>query len=103
MQKDAVAIIGGTGDQGLGLAHRFCAAGRPVRIGGRKPERAEAAAEDVRRAVPGADVTGSVNEQAARAAAGGIVILSVPFEHTIATLKPLAAELAPGSVLVSMG
>ena len=31
MSKDVVAILGGTGDQGLGLAYRFAAAGRPVR------------------------------------------------------------------------
>jgi 8-hydroxy-5-deazaflavin:NADPH oxidoreductase len=103
MPKDTVAIIGGTGDQGLGLAYRFCAAGRPVRIGSRKLDRAQAAADEVRKAVPAADVTGSLNEDATRAAAGGIVILSVPFEHTIDTLKALAPELAPGAVVVSMG
>jgi predicted dinucleotide-binding enzyme len=43
--REAVAILGGTGDQGLGLAYRFAAAGRPVRIGSRKEERALAAAE----------------------------------------------------------
>jgi 8-hydroxy-5-deazaflavin:NADPH oxidoreductase len=102
MSKQTIAIIGGTGDQGLGLAYRFAAAGRPVRIGSRKLERAQGAADEVRKAVPGADVTGELNEHAVRASAGGIVILSVPFEHTVGTLKGLAPELAPGAVVVSM-
>ena len=51
-QADAIAILGGTGDQGLGLALRFAKAGRTVVIGSRKTERAVAAAEEVRAAVP---------------------------------------------------
>ena len=39
MNENAIAILGGTGDQGLGLAYRFCQAGRPVVIGSRKLER----------------------------------------------------------------
>ncbi|MFP8874506.1 MAG: NAD(P)-binding domain-containing protein, partial [Myxococcota bacterium] len=46
MANDAIAILGGTGDQGLGLALRFTAAGRSVVIGSRRLERAEAAAEE---------------------------------------------------------
>jgi NADPH-dependent F420 reductase len=87
---ETVAILGGTGDQGLGLAYRFAVAGRPVRIGSRKEERALAAAEDVRTKVADADVA-------------GIVILSVPFEHTVSTLKSIRDELTPGTILVSMG
>jgi NADPH-dependent F420 reductase len=98
---DAVAILGGTGDQGLGLALRFARAGRPVRIGSRKFERAQAAAEQVRGSVPGADVEAHENADAARRAA--IVILSVPFEHTAATVKEMRDALAPGQIVVSMG
>ena len=47
---NAIAILGGTGEQGLGLALRFATAGRPVRIGSRSIERANAAAERVRAA-----------------------------------------------------
>jgi len=103
MAKDTVAILGGTGDQGLGLAVRFAAAGRPVRIGSRKQERALAAADEIRGKVADADVAGFENAEATRAAAGGIVIISVPFEHTVSTLKSMRDELAPGTVLVSMG
>lgn len=100
-RDDAIAILGGTGDQGLGLALRFAKAGRPVVIGSRVPERAVAAADEVRRAVPGADVVGLGNPDAT--AAAPIVILSVPFEHTASTVKAIKDTLVPGHVLVSMG
>ena len=100
-KPDAIAILGGTGDQGLGLALRFARAGRPVVIGSRKEERAIAAAEEVRKAVPGADVAGFENAEAARRA--DIVILSLPFEHIAVTLKALREVLSPGQIVVSMG
>lgn len=103
MSKEAVAILGGTGEQGLGLAYRFAVAGRPVRIGSRKEDRALEAMRDVAAKVPGADVTGHENAAAVREARGGIVILSVPFEHMAGTIKAVRDELAPGTVLVSMG
>ena len=87
----------------MGLAYRFAQAGRPVRIGSRKVERAEAATKDVLEKVPGSDVAGFDNSEATRAAAGGIVILSVPFEHTASTLKGILEDLGEGTTLVSMG
>jgi NADPH-dependent F420 reductase len=99
-KNDAIAILGGTGDQGLGLALRFAKAGRPVVIGSRKLDRAETARDEVLAAVPGADVQGFGNEDATRAAR--IVILSVPFEHTASTVKTVKECLAGGQILVSM-
>src|SRR4029453_13372194 len=52
MNENAIAILGGTGDQGLGLALRFAKAGRPVVIGSRKLDRAPQAADEGRAAVP---------------------------------------------------
>jgi len=101
MNDDAIAILGGTGDQGLGLALRFAKAGRPVVIGSRKLERAVQAADEVRAAVPDAEVVGLENADATRRAP--IVILSVPFEHTAGTLKAIRESLAPGQIVVSMG
>lgn len=101
MSDSPVAILGGTGDQGLGLALRFCAAGRPVVIGSRKLERAVEAAENVGKQVPDARVEGLENGDAA--ARAEIVILSVPFEHTAGTVKAIREHLRPGQVLVSMG
>jgi hypothetical protein len=100
VRDDAIAILGGTGDQGLGLALRFARAGRPVVIGSRQAERAVAAAEQVAKAVPGADVVG--RENAGAAASAPIVILSVPFEHTAATVKGLKGSLSAGQIVVSM-
>ena len=98
---DAIVILGGTGDQGLGLALRFAKAGRRVVVGSRKAERAQAAAEEVRARVAGADVEGFENAEAA--ARGEIVILSVPFEHVAGTLKGVKPALRPGQIVVSMG
>lgn len=99
-QNEAIAILGGTGDQGLGLALRFAKAGRPVVIGSRKLERAQSAAKEVAAAVPGSTVSGYANEEAAKRA--GIVILSVPFEHTAGTVKGIKESLREGQILVSM-
>ncbi len=96
-----IAILGGTGDQGLGLALRFAKAGRPVVIGSRKAERAVTAAEEVQGQVPDANVEGFDNEEATKRAK--IVILSVPFEHTASTVKGLKDVLQPGQIVVSMG
>jgi NADPH-dependent F420 reductase len=101
MNDNAIAILGGTGDQGLGLALRFAKAGRPVVIGSRKLERAVEAAQKVRDSVPGAEVEGLANEDACERAP--IVILSVPFEHFASTVKGIKDKLAQGQVVVSMG
>jgi len=98
---EAIAILGGTGDQGLGLALRFARAGRPVVIGSRVAERAHKAADHVRQAVPEARVSGFENAEAARRAP--LVILSVPFEHTASTVRSIRDALSPGQVVVSMG
>jgi NADPH-dependent F420 reductase len=100
---DAIAILGGTGDQGLGLALRFAKAGRTVVIGSRKPERAEQAAAEVIAAVPAARVTGVGNPEACQQAGeAGIVIVSVPFEHTASTVKGIKDSLSPGQIVISM-
>ncbi len=98
--SDAIAILGGTGDQGLGLALRFAKAGRRVVIGSRKADRAVAAAEEVRQAVSEADVSGHENSEATLRAP--IVIISVPFEHTASTVKGIKDVLTEGQILVSM-
>jgi len=98
---DAIAILGGTGEQGLGLAMRFARADLPVWIGSRSAERANAAAERVRMAVPGATVTGDENPAACRSAR--VIILSVPFENTASTLRSVREALSEGQIVVSMG
>ncbi len=83
-----IAVLGGTGDQGRGLARRFASAGNPVIIGSRSAERAVAAAGGL--GVPGA--RGMSNEQAARS--GDIVIVAVPWEGHRDLLAGLADALA---------
>jgi len=100
-RHDGIAILGGTGDQGLGLALRFAKAGRRVVIGSRKADRAEQAVKDGEELVPGGPVTGFENAEAT--AGAEIVILSVPFEHTAGTLKSIKEALEPGQIVVSMG
>lgn len=89
-----VGIIGGTGDQGRGLAMRLAASGQRILIGSRTPERAAAAAKEVV-ALMGGSVEGDTN--AAVATRSDVVIVSVPFEghaETLATLRePLASKI----------
>jgi 8-hydroxy-5-deazaflavin:NADPH oxidoreductase len=73
----ALALIGGTGPEGLGLALRFAAAGKRIVIGSRVPERAAEAAATVRAAVPGASVSGCENAEAIAQAER--VFLTFPF------------------------
>jgi hypothetical protein len=90
-----VAVLGGTGPQGRGLARRFAAAGIPVVLGSRDAGRAGQAAEPM--ASAGLPCSGEDN--AAAAAAGDIVIVAVPYEGHEDLLKSLIAELA-GKIVV---
>ncbi len=101
MDSNAIAILGGTGDQGPGLAMRFAKAGRRVVIGSRKLEKAQGVADEIRAAVPEGTIEGYANAEATQEAE--IVILSVPFEHTASTVKGLKEVLQPGQIIVSMG
>ena len=98
---EGIAILGGTGDQGLGLALRFAKAGRPVVIGSRQLGRAESAEKVVAAAVPGANVSACENLEACGRAR--VVILSVPFEHTAATLESIREALVTDQIVVSVG
>jgi NADPH-dependent F420 reductase len=87
-----VSVLGGTGEQGRGLARRLGLAGCRVVLGSRDAARAAAAAADL----PG-DVTGADNAGAARA--GDVVIVAVPWEGHRELLVALAPDLA-GKVVV---
>jgi NADPH-dependent F420 reductase len=93
-----IPILGGTGALGYGLALRWARAGAPIVIGSRAAERAAEAAERVRAAVPGADVEGLVNDEAA--ARGPVVFLTVPFRAQSETLNNLRGALDAGQILV---
>ena len=87
-----VAVLGGTGEQGRGLARRFALAGVQVVLGSRDAARAQAAAE----ALPG-QVSGADNAAAARA--GDVVVVAVPWDGHRELLESLVGELA-GKVVV---
>jgi NADPH-dependent F420 reductase len=93
-----IPIVGGTGALGAGLALRWAQAGAPIAIGSRSPERAEEAAAKLREAVPGAEIRGLHNADAARAAE--IVFLTVPFRAQSENLNNLREALRPGQILV---
>lgn len=91
-----IAVLGGTGPQGRGLARRFAAGGIKVVLGSRTAERAEEVARDLAAAV-GGDITGADN----RAAAGiaDIVLVVVPWDGHAELLADLAEELR-GKIVV---
>ena len=93
-----LAFLGGTGDQGRGLARRFAMAGHPVVIGSRSAERAEAAAAELRASVgDGAEISGAANADAA--AGAEVVVVAVPWEGHEALLRDVAPTLA-GKIVV---
>ena len=98
MASEPIPIVGGTGALGAGLALRWAQAGAAIAIGSRSAERAEEAAAKIRAAVPGAEVEGLLNEEAARRAE--IVFLTVPFRAQSENLNNLREALRPGQILV---
>jgi NADPH-dependent F420 reductase len=95
-----LAILGGTGAQGLGLALRFAAAGEAIVIGSRVAERAQEAAAKVRAAVPEARVEGRENLDAAGLA--DRVVLTLPVEGLAPMLERAAGLLAGKLVIDAM-
>ncbi|MFZ1153450.1 MAG: NADPH-dependent F420 reductase [Solirubrobacteraceae bacterium] len=95
---DPVAIVGGSGALGFGLAVRFGQAGVPVVIGSRDPARAKEAAQRASEAVPRGSFVGAENAQAVRGV--DTVILSVPFRNQSETLKNLKESLSAGQLLI---
>jgi NADPH-dependent F420 reductase len=91
-----VAVLGGTGPQGRGLARRFAAAGIPVVIGSRSAGRAGETARTLAEAT-GGTVTGADNLGAAEA--GDIVVVAVPWDGHGDLLRDLAPALA-GKIVV---
>lgn len=89
-----IGILGGTGDQGRGLARRFALAGNPVIIGSRSAERAAVAAQALG---PELGIRGMANPGAA--AAADVVIVAVPWEGHGDLLSSLAGPLA-GKVVI---
>jgi len=99
-----LAILGGTGDLGTGLARRWAQAGYRVIIGSRTLEKAEAAIADLREVMAErgiGDVAVEAMENLAAAEAASIVTLTVPFSHQASTLEYVKPALQ-GKILIDV-
>src|ERR1700688_5111476 len=94
-----IAVIGGTGPAGMGLALRWARAGETVIIGSRDEKRAQQAAAAIQQRLGGqAKISGM--ENAAACAASDILMLTVPFEGQASLLKKLKSAITAGSILI---
>lgn len=101
----SIAIIGGTGAEGSGLALRWAQAGETVVIGSRDQQRAAEAAAKLCEKAPESSGTGrkldlSGMENHAACESASIVVLTVPFESQAKMLKHLKPALRRGQILV---
>ncbi len=99
-----IAILGGTGDLGTGLARRWARAGYQVVIGSRTREKAVAACDDLRevmtaRGLP--EISVQAMENLAAAEAADIIAITVPFSHQVSTLEHVRSALA-GKILIDV-
>lgn len=101
MTKPTIAVIGGTGAEGSGLALRWAAAGYPILIGSRSREKAENAAAELSSLLPAgsAAITGDTN--GAAAAAADLVVLSVPYDAQTATIEQIR-EGSQGKTVITV-
>ncbi|MBI1846116.1 MAG: NADPH-dependent F420 reductase [Candidatus Rokubacteria bacterium] len=93
-----IAILGGTGKEGAGLARRWARAGHSIVIGSRDPARAQAKAKELAGETGKSAVTGASNADAARQ--GEVVVLALPANGLAATL-PETADGCRGKVVIS--
>lgn len=96
--QQVVAVVGGTGAEGSGLALRFAKAGLRVFIGSRNLDRAQAAAKEIAAHAGAGEITGHTNSDAVSKAA--IVILTVPLSAQVETLKSIRTNFQSGAILV---
>jgi NADPH-dependent F420 reductase len=94
-----IAILGGTGPAGAGLALRWARAGETVIIGSRDAQRAQEAANKIKERV-GEQARVSGVENGAACAATDLLVLTVPFEGQAALLKQLKPAIRAGSILI---
>ncbi len=94
-----IAVLGGTGKEGKGLAYRWAKAGYQVVIGSRTIEKAETAANDLNEILGDDVVEGMLNPDAAQKA--GILVLTVPYSAHASTLE-MIREAAQGKILVDV-
>lgn len=94
-----IAILGGTGEQGPGLALRWAMAGEDVIIGSRSQERAQKVAAEINAELGQTRIRGLENPRAAEAA--DIVVLTVPYTAHLSTLESVKAQVQ-GKVFIDV-
>lgn len=99
MAQETIAILGGTGDLGTGLAIRWSKAGHKIVIGSRTLEKAQTAVENLQKISPDTPAEAMENKDAA--AAGDIVVLTVPADHQLSTLDYVREHLT-GKILIDV-
>ena len=102
MTSPTLAVIGGTGAEGSGLALRWAAAGYPILIGSRSRTKAQAAASELAALLPAnhsARIGGDTNPAAA--ADADVIILSVPYDSQAGILEQIRAG-CQGKTVVSV-
>ncbi|MCY4056577.1 MAG: NADPH-dependent F420 reductase [Gammaproteobacteria bacterium] len=97
--RETIAILGGTGDLGTGLAIRWSKAGHRIVIGSRTLEKARNAVANLKKISPETPADAMENKDAATA--GDIVVLTVPAEHQVSTLQTVRDGLA-GKILIDV-
>ena len=94
-----IAILGGTGAEGSGLANRLARAGEQIMIGSRDAQRAQEAAKQLREQIGGAvQVEGTDNVSAAGQCE--VAVLTVPFSGQASLLKQWKSAWRPGSIVI---
>jgi 8-hydroxy-5-deazaflavin:NADPH oxidoreductase len=94
-----IAVLGGTGPEGFGLALRWAQAGETVIIGSRNGKRAQDAADKIKQRVGGsARISGM--ESIAACSAADLLVLTIPFEGHATLLKQLKPAIRPGSIVI---
>ena len=94
-----IAVLGGSGKEGSGLAMRWAHAGHTVVIGSRDPEKAQRAADELNLGLSGMTVRGAANADAA--AGADVVVLTVPYAAHKDTLVSVKDALA-GKVVIDV-
>jgi 8-hydroxy-5-deazaflavin:NADPH oxidoreductase len=95
----AIAVLGGTGPEGFGLALRFARLGESVIIGSRDVGRAREAAAKIQAAV-GSSAKVSGEENSAACGKADLLVLTIPFEGHAALLKQIKPAIRPGSIVI---
>jgi NADPH-dependent F420 reductase len=99
MMQLKIAVLGGTGKEGSGLALRWAAAGHEIIIGSREAERAQRTAADLNRTLGQETVRGMTNHEAA--AQADVIVMTVPYAAHAATLESVK-DAAQGKVFVDV-